>query len=628
MDFLMDKLKMHTPDMTQDNIARIRELFPNCVTEAKDKNGNLSLAVDFDALRQELSNSIVEGERERYQLDWPGKKEAKLAANAPIAKTLRPCRDESVDFNTTQNLFIEGDNLDALKLLQESYLGKVKMIYIDPPYNTGSDFIYEDDFAENTQDYLKRSSQKNETGRLVANTESNGRFHSDWLSMMYPRLIKAKFLLNDMGAIFVSCDENEVPRLRLLMDDVFGQSNFVADMVWASGKKNDSRFISISHEYIICYAKNISLLKEKNITWRTRKKGLDEIYSFYKSLIKKYGNDYTKMTFELKKWYKDLPDNHPSKAHKHYCYIDCRGIYFPADISWPGGGGPKYPVYHPATKKQVKTPSRGWVTPDPKKMQAWIAEGRVHFGEDENSVPCLKKYLKESEYETPYSIFYQDGRASSKRLRTLMGGDYFGFPKDEFIIQQLIEFFTKGEDLILDFFAGSSTTAHAVMQLNAEDGGNRRFIMVQLPEVCDEKSEAARAGYKTIAEISKERIRRAGKKIKEELAAKETGVSSTGQGSLLDAAKPAESSLDTGFRVLKVDSSNMNDVFYNPDAVTQKTLMEDVSSIKYDRSDEDLLFQVLLDWGVDLSLPIRREKRQGTGQRRLSRGRKCSCCLF
>ena len=271
----MDKLKMHTPDMTQDNIARIRELFPNCVTEAKDRNGNLSLAVDFDALRQELSNSIVEGERERYQLDWPGKKEAKFAANAPIAKTLRPCREESVDFDTTQNLFIEGDNLDALKLLQESYLGRVKMIYIDPPYNTGNDFIYKDDFAKNTDEYLERSNQKDERGRLVANTESNGRFHSDWLSMMYPRLIKAKFLLNNMGAIFVSCDENEAPRLRLLMEEVFGQSNFVADMVWASCKNNDSRFISISHEYIICYVKDISLLKEKIIIWRTKKTGLD-----------------------------------------------------------------------------------------------------------------------------------------------------------------------------------------------------------------------------------------------------------------------------------------------------------------------------------------------------------------
>jgi len=587
----MEKLKMHSPDFTQENIAKLAELFPNCVTESGAEDGTLKRAIDFDQLRQELSTSIVEGTQERYQLNWPGKREALLIANAPIAKTLRPCREESVDFDTTQNLFIEGDNLDALKLLQETYLNKVKMIYIDPPYNTGNDFIYKDSFASEQIAHQVASGERTEEGaRLVANPEGNGRFHSNWLTMIAPRIRLAKNMLAQDGAIFVSCDEGEHPRLRLAMDEIFGQSNFVADMVWAAGRKNDSRLVSVSHEYIVCYARDVEYLRGKQVTWRQRKKGLDEIYAQYERLKRQHGQDYKAMTEGMKEWYRSLADSHLSKAHKHYAHVDARGIYFPDNISWPGGGGPKYEVLHPTTKKAVKIPSRGWMTSDPKRMQEWIDDDRVHFGEDENAVPCIKSYLKDKEQQTPYSVFYQDGRAASKRLRTLMDGDLFDFPKDELVLQEIVEMLTEGDDIVLDFFAGSSTTAHSVMLQNATDGGNRRFVMVQLDEKTGEDSAAFQAGFKSIPEVSRERIRRAGKKIKEE-----------------NAGKDGIDQLDTGFRVLKIDSSNMKDVYYAPDAMQQGDLLEQVNNIREDRTPEDLLFQVLLDWGVDLALPITTE---------------------
>ncbi|MCH9664536.1 MAG: site-specific DNA-methyltransferase, partial [Gammaproteobacteria bacterium] len=510
----MKKLKSHSANLAQENISRIRELFPGCVAETRHEDGELKLVVDFDQLRQELAECISEGTQERYHLNWPGKRNAILAANIPISKTLRPCREESVDFDTTRNIFIEGDNLEALKLLQETYLGKVKMIYIDPPYNTGNDFIYSDSFVMDQSTHEIASGERTKDGtRLVLNPESNGRFHSDWLTMITSRLRLSKNLLTEDGAIFVSCDEGEHPRLRLIMDEIFGQSNFVADMVWAAGRKNDSKLVSISHEYIVCYAANKDYLKENKIVWRQRKKGLDEIYSQYKRLKKQNKDDYKSMTKGLKEWYKDLADGHPSKNHKHYCDIDYRGIYFAADISWVGGGGPKYDVRHPITKEIVKVPSRGWMTPDPKKMDEWIKDDRVHFGKNADSVPCIKKYLKDSEIWAPYSVFYQDGRAASKRLRALMGCDIFDFPKDEHVIQELVEMLTEGSNIILDFFAGSSTTAHSVLLQNAKDGGNRKFIMVQLPEPCKEKSKAFKAGYNNIAEISRERISRVGKEL-------------------------------------------------------------------------------------------------------------------
>lgn len=589
----MDKLKLHSPDFTQENIARLAELFPNCVTEAQDDDGTIKRAIDFDQLRQELADHVVDGPRERYHLNWPGKWEGLLAANAPIAKTLRPCREESVDFDTTQNLFIEGDNLDALKLMQETYLNRVKMVYMDPPYNTGKDFIYRDKFATTQHAQELAAGERTEDDiRLVANPEGNGRFHSNWLTMMMPRLRLARNLISQDGAIFVSCDEGEQPRLRLVMDEVFGQNNFVADMVWAAGRKNDSRLVSVSHEYIVCYARDVEYLREKGVVWRQRKKGLEDIYGEYARLKRLHGDDYKAMTEGLKAWFRNLSDSHPAKSHKHYCHVDSRGVYFPDNISWPGGGGPKYEVLHPVTKKPVKVPSRGWMTSDPEKMKQWIEDDRVHFGEDENAVPCIKSYLKDKELQTPYSVFYQDGRAASKRLRALMDGDLFEFPKDEIVLQELIEMLTSDNDIVVDLFAGSSTTAHAVIAQNAQDGGKRTFVMVQLGEATGEDSAARKAGYTSIAQLSRERIQRAGKKIKEE-------------------AGPPGQSLDIGFRVLKVDSSNMKDVYYKPDALKKDDLFEHVENIKEDRTPEDLLFQVLLDWGVDLSLPIAQEKIAG-----------------
>lgn len=590
----MDKLKMHSPDLSQDNIAKIRDLFPGCVTEARDEvMGTVRLAVDFDQLRQELSGHVVDGPQERYRLDWPGKREALAVANAPINKALRPVPGDSLQFDETKNLFIEGDNLEALKLVQDTYLGQIKLIYVDPPYNTGKDFIYRDSFASDQVTQEIASGERSEEGaRLVANPEGNGRFHSNWLTMITPRLRLAKNLLTRDGAIFVSCDEGEQPRLRLIMDEIFGQSNFVADMVWAAGRKNDSRLISVSHEYIVCYARDSEYLREKQVTWRQRKKGLEDIYGQYERLKRQHGIDYKSMTEGMKEWYRSLADGHPSKAHKHYAHVDVRGIYFPDNISWPGGGGPKYEVLHPTTKKPVKVPSRGWMTSDPKRMQEWIDDDRVHFGDDENSVPCIKSYLKDKELQTPYSVFYQDGRAASKRLRALMGGDLFDFPKDELVLQEVIEMMTDGDDIILDFFAGSSTTAHSVMLQNAKDGGNRKFIMVQLDEAADEKSEAFKAGFKTIPEVSRERIRRAGKQV-------------------LESECHPDWNRDIGFRVLKVDTSNMKDVYYRPDELKQSDLLDMVDNVKEDRTSEDLLFQVLVDWGVDLTLPIRRETVHG-----------------
>ncbi|PIT59430.1 site-specific DNA-methyltransferase [Snodgrassella alvi] len=582
----MDKLKMHSLNKVDENIKKIGAQFPNCITERKNQQGEVEYAIDFDMLKQELSSVIVEGREERYQFTWPDKKKSILLANAPIAKTLRPCREESVDFDNTENLYIEGDNLEVLKLLQETYLGKVKMIYIDPPYNTGNDFVYEDDFAQSSSEYLENSGQFDDEGnRLIKNMETNGRFHTDWLNMIYPRLKLARDLLTDDGVIFISIDDNELNNLRKICDEVFGEDNFIATLVWAAGRKNDSRYISVSHEYILCYVKSSNTLFEKKILWREKKQGLNEIYSQCELLKKTYQADYRTMANELKKWYRNLPVTHPSRNHSHYSYIDENGIYFPSDISWPGGGGPKYEVLHPITRKPVKIPSRGWVYPNADRMREIIEKGLVHFGDDENSVPCKKSYLSEGEYSTPYSVFYKDGRASTKRLRALMGTMVFQNPKDEEIIKSLIEFtLTNKNSIILDFFSGSSTTAHAVMQLNAEDGGNRKFIMVQLPESTDEKSEAYKAGYKNICEIGKERIRRAGNKIAQE---------------------NPQAKFDKGFRVLRCDSSNMKEVYYNPAEYNTYLFNALIDNIKADRTAEDLLFQVMLDLGVLLSSDIK-----------------------
>ena len=551
----MQKLKMHSPDMTQEHIARIRELFPNCVTEARGKDGSLRLSVDFDLLRQELSGSIVEGPQERYHLDWPGKREAMLAANAPIAKALRPCREESVDFDATKNLFIEGDNLDALKLLQETYLGKVKMIYIDPPYNTGNDFIYNDDFAETSEAYLSRSNQKDEAGnRLVANPDSNGRFHSDWLSMMYPRLKLARNLLSDNGFIFISCDDSEGDSIKKICCEIFGEDNFLCAIMWKRKKEraNDSKNISIQGEYIYLFSKsNQAVLNGEKLS--------DEY-------INQSYNEPTS-DFPLGKW-RPVP------------------ITISKGLS---GGGYNYEVTTPSGKKITKI----WAYPKDSFLKL-IKDNLIYWGKKGDSIPQRVMYLTNtsSQPTTNYWDSCSSNKDGKKLIVDLLGGNFFETVKPIQIIQRMCGIAADKNSIILDFFAGSSTTAHAVMQLNAEDGGNRQFIMVQLPEACDAQSEAAKAGYSTIAEISKERIRRAGKKILE-------GDCHEGW------------NRDVGFRVLKVDTSNMADVFYTPDALQQSLLDLTTDNIKPGRTPEDLLFQVLLDWGVELTLPIRKESVQG-----------------
>ena len=560
----MNKLKMRSPDLIDRNIESVRKLFPGCIVEAQAENGTIKRSIDFDQLRQELSSSIVEGSQERYQLNWPGKREALLTANAPIAKTLRPCREESVDFDTTQNLFIEGDNLDALKLLQETYLNKVKMIYIDPPYNTGNDFIYEDDFAENAEAYFERSNQKDEIGNhMVANTEANGRFHSDWLSMIYSRLKLARNLLSEDGMIFISIDDIEVHNLRALCNEIFGEDNFFTEMAWKNktgGGAKTKGWIGL-HEYILCYAKSIDQISDVSILYSEK----------------------TASMF--------------NKKDENY---EIRGPYatWPLDTTSMGDRpNLRFPIFH----NNVEIwPKKQWLWSQDRVLDAQKnnllqftqqADGsyKVRFKgylRDENGVIRRGKPL--SLLDGPYT---QEG---SKDFQDLLPKSLFPFPKPVQLIRQLLSVSTDdGKDtnyVVLDFFSGSATTSHAVMALNAEDGGNRKFIMVQLPESCDGASEAFKAGYKTIADIGKERIRRAGKKVKAE-----------------NSNEDSIDKLDIGFRVLKIDSSNMKDVYYAPDAVQQGDLLDQVNNIREDRTAEDLLFQVLLDWGVDLALPITTE---------------------
>ena len=554
----MEKLKMHSPNLTQDNIARIRDLFPGCVTEAKGEDGSVKLAVDFDQLRQELAESIVEGPQERYHLNWPGKREALLTANAPIAKTLRPCREESVDFDTTKNLFIEGDNLDALKLLQETYLGKVKMIYIDPPYNTGDDFVYADDFAASTGEYLRRSSQVDaQGGKLVANTEANGRFHSDWLSMMVSRIRLARNLLREEGVIFISIDDGEYSNLKSICNEVFGEANCLGTILWKKKTNgNNMGYIPPVHDYILCYGKCAS---ETSI------------------LGFPLTEEYIKNTY-------DNPDNDP------------RGPWTTSDLS-ANHEGPLFEIVNPKTgKAYMPADGRYWVFNEAE-VNRRIRDGRIIFGKTGNAGPIQKKYFseRESTRTKPESWwdkhgFNSDGTAEIARL---LAPKAFDHSKPTSLLKNLINITTTDGDLILDFFAGSGSTAHAVMLLNSEDGANRRFICVQLPEACSESSIAyKKCNMKTIADLSKERIRRAGREISDNSCHKDWGK-------------------DTGFRVLKIDSSNMADVYYAPDALDKAKFDLFVDNIKPDRTPEDLLFQVMLDWGVDLALPITKQSIQG-----------------
>lgn len=579
----MDKLKMHTPNKADENYRKLAEMFPNAVTETIDENGEVVRAIDKDVLMQEINTRVVDGNEERYQFTWPDKKKSVLLANAPINKTLRPCREESVDFDNTENLYIEGDNLEVLKLLQETYLGKVKMIYIDPPYNTGNDsFVYDDDFAQSTEEYLANSGQFDEEGnRLVTNTESNGRFHTDWLNMIYPRLKLAKDLLSDDGVIFISIDDNEQENLKKICNEIFGESNRVADLIWDLGTGTTAGHFTRGHEVIFCYAKNKSSLPN----FENYNDGETIAHGALKKIS--YKNPAVEITFPVG------------------FEFEGKNAVFKGEL---GGSEKEYilsetmefidgKLVRPTTiragfamKNQVEAFIRGEQVFDTKGQKV----KRFYF----NSKGILF-YEKEKSIINPRTVL--NGIANTKTgtssLNELFGEKYFDFPKPIELIKYLVKLVSQKESIILDFFSGSATTAHAVMQLNAEDGGNRKFIMVQLPEKTDEKSEAYKAGYKNICEIGKERIRRAGQKIRNE----KLGMRNTNDNSSLFSP---HSSLDIGFRVLKLDSSNMKDVYYKPDEVEQTLFDNYANNIKEDRTPEDLLFQVMLDLGILLSSKI------------------------
>ena len=575
----MDKLKMQSRDVVGGNAEKIAALFPHCVTERIGKDGTAELAIDFDKLRAELSDDVLADGEERYQFTWPDKRAASRLANEPVNLTLRPCREESVDFDTTENLYIEGDNLDVLKVLRETYLGRVKMIYIDPPYNTGNDFVYNDDFAQGKEDFEQNSglfdAEGNQTiAPMQRNTEANGRFHTDWLNMIYPRLKVARDLLTEDGVIFISIDDNEVENLKKVCCEIFGERNFVSIINWKGrGGRQDSKYYAVLHEYILCFAKNISLFS----AGEEIKEG--DIYPKYDEVAKR--NYKTQL---LRKWGSNsLRENRPN-------------LYY--SITAPDGT-----EVFPTIYSESKDSALGFV----RIQGCWrhgastlgkiIADGRVEFLKNKwgEWVPYEKIFEPRpgEENTKKFTTWVDDISNGTDTLKKLFGTPPFDYAKSPELVSLFLRMAdVDSDDVVLDFFSGSATTAHAVMKLNAEDGGHRKFIMVQLPEVTDEKSEARKAGYANICEIGKERIRRAGKKVKEE-----AGLQSQ--------------DLDTGFRVLKLDSSNMEDVFYTPDKFEPSLLDSLVDNIKADRSGEDLLFQVMLDLGIELSAKIERKEIAG-----------------
>ena len=550
----MDKLRMQSSNGVEDNITKIAQLFPDCVTETVDeRNGQPKHLIDFEKLKQNLSDSVISERAERYQFTWPDKSKAILLANSPINATLRPCREDSVDFDNTQNLYIEGDNLDVLKCLKETYLHKVKMIYIDPPYNTGNDFVYEDDFAQSSEEYLANSGQFDEQGnRMFTNAESNGRFHTDWLNMIYPRLKVARDLLTDDGVIFISIDDNEVENLRKVCDEVFGEQNFIATLIWerAFAPKNDAKFISSSHDYIVMCAKRIENFKIGRLE-RTQEANA------------RYSN----------------PDNDP------------RGVWTSGDMLVKTyNKSCDYPITTPSGKIVNPVPGRCWRFSEESFLEK-VKDNRIWFGPEGNGVPRVKRFLSELKFEgmAPTSILFHKevghSQEGSKEVTALFGDKgVFDGPKPVRLLQRLLTLANLDDNsIILDFFSGSASTAHAVMKMNAEKQKHCPFIMVQLPEHISEKKKEQ--GYETVCEIGKERIRRAGKKIKEE-------------------SPLTTQDLDTGFRVLKLDSTNMQDIYYSPKDISQADLFSQVDNVKPDRTGEDLLFQVMLELGATLDSKI------------------------
>lgn len=567
----MEKMRMESPDLTAQNIEKIGALFPNCITETVGADGKLRKAINFELLRQMLSGDVVEGD-EAYEFTWVGKKTAIVEANKPIRKTLRPYPEESKNWDTTENLYIEGDNLEVLKLLQESYLGQVKMIYIDPPYNTGSDFIYADDFVRTQQEENEQMGMFTENGdRLFKNTDTNGRFHSDWCSMIYSRLMLSRNLLTSNGVIFISIDDNEQETLEMICDEVFGRSNFVGCLILQTATDNNPRQISTEHEYILCYAKDKTFLSP----WSSPSEKAQLIQDKYLELK---GNN-----------------------------VDSKGVFHDGDIANTVFGGYKYDVIHPVTGKVCKIPDKGFRFSE-QTMREMIANNDIMFGTDETTLIKPKKRLENAK-DVLRSVIYEDGRASTKQFEALMSRDIFQNPKSPMVLERLINFLVEPGDIVVDFFSGSATTAEAVFRLNAKQNLGIKFIMVQLPEDLDDSMKRADSRAKktmqnaisfldgiqkahTICEIGKERIRRAGDKIKSE-------------------SPMTTQDLDIGFRVFKLDESNMKDVYYAADEYDQRNLLDMMSNIKDDRTDLDLLFGCLLEWGLPLSMPYTSEQIEG-----------------
>ena len=563
-----------SPDLVAENVEQLKDLFPEAFTEGK---------IDFEVLKQLLGGAVDERE-EKFGLNWNGKRQARQIALTPSTGTLRPCPEESVDWDTTQNLMIEGDNLEVLKLLQKSYAGKVKLIYIDPPYNTGKDFVYPDNFQDNIRNYLELTGQVDSEGRKISsNTEASGRFHTDWLNMMYPRLKLARNLLCDDGVILVSLDDNEAYNTRAMMNEVFGEENFVSQIVWQRSKKGDAKLIANVHEYIICYVQDQVTAIEAGL-WRRKKEGVDEVLAQYTTFKRQFNNDHERIREAMMEWYRGLAETDPRKNHKHYNYSDDRGLYFADNFHGPDDGResrPRHDILHPVTGKPCKKPSTGWRW-DEERTKWALAQvpPRIHFGPDETTIPCRKSYLEEISTEPYPSVFYRDGRSATLEVENLVGKGWFQFPKNTDVMSELIELTTGPEDLVLDFFAGSASTGHALWKVNQAQQGRRRFILVQLPEPTQKE------GHDTIAEIAKERLLRAGKKIREE-----------------NPMFPG----DVGFRVFKLASSNIRAWEPNRENLAE-SLLDSVDHLKTDRTEQDILFELLLKLGLDLTVPIEKKE--------------------
>lgn len=587
----MQKLNGQSADVVAENIDQLKVLFPEAFTEGK---------IDFETLKQ-LLGDVIEEREEKYGLNWHGKRRARQLALTPSTGTLRPCPEESVDWDTTQNLMIEGDNLEVLKLLQKSYAGKVKLIYIDPPYNTGKDFVYPDNFQDNIKNYLELTGQVEGGAKISSNTEASGRFHTDWLNMLYPRLKLARNLLRDDGIIVVSIDDAEFPNLRRVLDEIFGEENFLASLIWDRNRKNDAKYFSVGHEYMAVYVKNESVLSANQVIFRGEKDGVEELKTEFERLKTIHKADWVAVRDGVLEYYRNIPDDDPRLPLKRFTKVDEKGPFRDdGNINWPGGDGPRYEILHPGTNRPCKLPVSGWRYPTPERFWEEVSKGRVVFGSDETTVPRVRTNLFENSDQVMVSVHYSYAQTSANEFNALFDGQrVFDNPKPVSDLRRLTGYLTGPDDLICDFFAGSGTTGHAVMSLNAVGGDSRKYILVQLPEPLDpENKDQKTAAYfcsqigkpLTIAELTKERLRRAAKKIKDE--------------------NPLFAG-DLGFRVFKLDTSNIRAWQPNRDDLEQ-TLLDHAEHIVAGRSEQDILYELLLKLGLDLTVPI--EQRAITGK--------------